>query len=68
MAYTLTPSQRAYFRRLDRSILLIDVVRDLTQDFGLTPEQAGQAIIAAVMEDLPTTPVRRPSPESHPDA
>ena len=48
----LTAPMRAYFRRLDRRLLLVDVVRDLTQDFGLTPEQAGRAIVASVLEDV----------------
>ena len=47
----LTPQLRAYFRRLDRRLLLVDVVRDLTQDFGLSPQEAGRVIVAAVLED-----------------
>ena len=48
----LTPQMRAYFRRLDRRLLLIDVIRDLTQDFGLTPQEAGRVIVASVLEGV----------------
>lgn len=48
----LTPQLRAYLRRLDRRILLIDLVRDLTTDFGLTPDEAGRAMAQAVMEEF----------------
>jgi len=42
---------RAYLRRVDRRLLLVDVVRELTGSFGLTPSDAGRAIAQAVLED-----------------
>lgn len=48
----LTPPIRAYLRRLDRQILFVDIIRDLTQDFGLSDEQAGAALAQMVKEDI----------------
>lgn len=41
----------AYLARLDRRILLVDLIRELTTTYGLTPEQAGRAIAQSVLED-----------------
>lgn len=48
----LTPQLRAYLKRCDRRLLLVDLVRDLTGCFNLTPEQAGRAIADSIMEDF----------------
>lgn len=60
----LTNPIRAYLRRLDRRLLLVEVIRDLTQDFGLTPAQAGRALAESVLEDCDQ---QSPNPALLPD-
>ena len=47
----LTPQIRAYLDAADRTILLQDMVLTLVHSFGLTAEQAGQAIVEHVNEN-----------------